>query len=92
MSVVISDTLSRDLLWWLQNTAVPCVTVGERYDQWGQNKKPMMEIARDSMIEELSQAIKQKEEELSINLFEGMDLDRTYSDQLNELIEKAAKK
>ena len=58
MSVVISDALAKDLLWWLQNTSVPYVTVGERYNQWGQNKKPMMELARDSMVNDLKQAIK----------------------------------
>ena len=57
MSVVISDALARDLLWWVQNNPVPYVTVGEHYERWGRNQKPMMEIARDSMVEELKGAI-----------------------------------
>lgn len=58
MSVEISDALARDLLWWLQNTSVPYVTVGERWRyQGGNRKEPAMEIARDSMVEELSGAM-----------------------------------
>ena len=58
MSVVISDALARDLLWWLQNTSVPYVTIGERWEHKGGNRKePAMEIARDSMVEELSGAM-----------------------------------
>ena len=58
MSVEISDALARDLLWWLQNTSVPYVTVGERWGrQGGKRKEPAMEIARDSMVEELSGAM-----------------------------------
>lgn len=58
MSVEISDALARDLLWWLQNTSVPYVTVGERWGHQGGNRKePAMEIARDSMVEELSGAM-----------------------------------
>ena len=58
MSVVISDALARDLLWWLQNTSVPYVTIGERWEHKGGNRKePAMEITRDSMVEELSGAM-----------------------------------
>lgn len=57
MSVVISDALARDLLWWLQNTSVPYVTVGERWRSQCNRKEPSMEIARDSMVEELSGAM-----------------------------------
>ena len=57
MSVVISDALARDVLWWVQNNPVPYVTVGEHYERCGRNQKPMMEIARDSMVEELKGAI-----------------------------------
>lgn len=58
MSVEISDALARDLLWWIQNTSVPYVTVGERWGHQGGNRKePAMGIARDSMVEELSGAM-----------------------------------
>lgn len=87
MSVEISDALARDLLWWVQNNPAPYVTIIER---WTQGKKSMMEIARDSMIEELTEAIKHSKTE-PFDLFEGMDLDRTYSDNLEKLIKEKVK-
>ena len=86
MSVEISDALARDLLWWVQNNPTPYTTIGER---WMQGEKPMMEIARDSMVYELLIAIEQSKSE-PIDLFEGMNLDRTYSDNLEKLIKEKA--
>lgn len=54
MSVVITDKLANDILWWLQHTDSPNVTLMER---WTQGKTPMMEVARDSMVDELKEAI-----------------------------------
>ena len=91
MSVEISDALARDLLWWIQNTSVPYVTIGERWEHQGGNRKePAMEIARDSMVYELLIAIEQSKSE-PIDLFEGMNLDRTYSDNLEKLIKEKVK-
>ena len=88
MSVEISDALARDLLWWVQNNPTPYVIIVE---QWTQGKKSMMEIARDSIVEELMEAIKHsKTEPFDLDLFEGMDLDRTYSDNLEKLTKKVA--
>lgn len=56
--IIISKKLADDLLWWLQNTPVPYVTWGEQITQ---GKTPPMVIARDSMIDELLNAIKQVE-------------------------------
>lgn len=56
--VEISDALAKDLLWWVQNNPTPYVTIVER---WTQGKKPMMEIARDSIVDELIEAIKKAE-------------------------------
>lgn len=53
MSVVISDSLAKDLLWWLQNTPTPFVTYGEMIEEKGRNKTPMMELAKQSMIDDL---------------------------------------
>lgn len=87
MSVEISDALARDLLWWVQNNPTPYVTTIER---WTQGKRSMMEIARDSIIEELTEAIKHSKSE-PFDLFEEMDLDRTYSDNLKKLIKEKVK-
>ena len=87
MSVEISNALARDVLWWLQNADVPYISYWER---WMQGKKPMMEVARDSMVEELTEAIKHSKTE-PFDLFEGMDLDKTYSDNLEKLIKEKVK-
>lgn len=87
MSVEISDALARDLLWWVQNNPAPYVTIIER---WTQGKKSMMEIARDSIVEELMEAINHSKTE-PFDLFEGMVLDKTYSDNLEKLIKEKVK-
>ncbi len=56
MSVVITDKLANDILWWLQHTDTPNVTLMER---WTQGKTPMMEVARDSIVDELKEAIEE---------------------------------
>ena len=56
--IIISKKLADDLLWWLQNTSVPYVTWGEHITQ---GKTPPMEIARDSMVDELLNAIEKAE-------------------------------
>lgn len=77
--VEISDALARDLLWWLQNTSVPYVTVGERWEHQGGNRKePAMGIARDSMVEELSGAMAHPDAMKD-------DFDATLDKQLNDM-------
>lgn len=62
MSVEISDALARDLLWWLQNADVPYNDGGylTRY-RFGNRVPTQMELARDSMVDELLKAMKQAE-------------------------------
>lgn len=84
MSVVISDALARDLLWWVQNNPVPYVTVGEHYERWGRNQKPMMEIARDSMVEELKGAIDKPKVCLTID--EAKQVQQEFLDIVCEIV------
>ena len=60
--IIISKKLADDLLWWLEHAYVPYVTIGERWrHECNPSKKPAMEIARDSMVDELLNAIKRTE-------------------------------
>ena len=55
-NVLISKKLRDDLLWYLEHTPTPSVTIGEHWKEAGCNERPMMEIAKDSMIAELKDA------------------------------------
>ena len=60
MTVVISDELAKDLLWWIKNAPIPN-NDGAWMERWGRNKQSHMELAWESLVYDLKQAIEQAE-------------------------------
>ena len=59
--IIISKKLAEDLIWWLDHADVPFNDGWLRRYVNGNREFTQMEIARDSMVEELERAIKQAE-------------------------------
>ena len=60
--IIISKRLANDLLWWIENAPIPN-NESAWFERWGRNKQSHMEIAWESLVYDLKQAIKQAEKE-----------------------------
>ena len=58
--IIISKKLAQDLLWWVKTAPIPN-NDNAWMERWGRNKQSYMEIAWESLVCDLKQAIKQAE-------------------------------